>query len=194
MTLCLNDHLDDLGGDVLTLALASLPAWRRERAMAYRHEAGRMQCALAYVELCRALALRGCCVQRPHFTYNEHGKPMLEECPDTHFSLSHCSQVVGCLVDSQPCGLDIERIRPLKPSLINRVMNAKEARCILASPTPEVEFTRLWTRKEAVFKLLGTGITDALPDILTRAHDEGILLHTVVNPARGYVLSTARRP
>lgn len=194
MTLCLNDHLEDLGGDALSRALASLPAWRRERALAYRHEAGQLQCALAYVELCRALALRGCPVQMPRFTYNEHGKPRLEECPDVHFSMSHCRQAVGCLVDNQPCGLDIESIRPLKPALVKRVMNAEEARRILASPTPEVEFALWWTRKEAVFKLLGTGITDALPDILTRARTEGILLHTVANPARGYVMSTARRP
>ncbi len=193
-TLCINDHIEEMEGDALEKALAFLPSWRREKALAYRHVAGQRQCALAYVELCRALALRGCAAVKPHFAYNAHGKPLLEECPGTHFSISHCRQAVGCVVDDMPCGLDIESIRPLNPSLVRRVMNAAEAERIFSSLAPEVEFACLWTCKEAVFKLLGTGITDDLPHILTRAQDDRILLDTVCNPARGYVFSTARRP
>ena len=191
MTLCLNDHIEAMDGDALQRALAFLPQWRRKRALAYKHPQGQMLSALAYVELCRALALRGERVEKPHFECNAHGKPTLIECPDLHFSMSHCSQAVGCLVSDRPCGLDIERIRPLKPNLISRTMNNQEEKQIMASACPEMEFISLWTRKEAVFKLLGTGITDNLPDILTEADIRGISLHTICNPARGYVLSTA---
>ncbi len=191
MTLCVNDHIEDMAGDALERALACLPSWRRERALAYRHEEGQLQCALAYVELCRALALRGVAVTKPRFELGAHGKPRLPECPGLHFSLSHCRVAVGCLLSSRPCGLDIETIRPLKPMLVRRTMNDQEQARIFSSPTPEMEFTRLWTRKEAVCKLLGTGITDSLPDILGVASGQNIRLHTVCNPGRGYVLSTA---
>lgn len=191
MTLCVNDHIGDLEGDALERALAFLPSWRRERALAYRHREGQLQCALAYVELCRALALRGVDVTRPRFEWGEHGKPSLPECPGLHFSLSHCRVAVGCLLSSHPCGLDLETIRPLKPALVRRTMNAQEQERIFSSPTPEMEFTSLWTRKEAVCKLLGTGITDSLPDTLGMAERAHVRLHTVCNPGRGYVLSTA---
>ena len=90
------------------------------------------------------------------------------------------------MVSEKPCGLDIERIRPLKPALVQRTMNRQEQEQIMASVCPEMEFISLWTRKEAVFKLLGTGITDNL-------HERGIQFSTICNPARGYVLSTARQ-
>ncbi len=191
MTLCLNDHIEDLEGDALHRALALLPLWRRERALAYRHQAGQLQCALAYIELSHALALQGEQDTRPPFEWNSHGKPFLPHRPNLHFSMSHCRQAVGCLLAHKPCGLDIESIRPLKPALVTRTMNAREQEQIRQSTAPEVEFACLWTRKEAVFKLLGTGITDALPHILTEARERGIRLSTICNPARGYVLTTA---
>ncbi|MGN1255990.1 MAG: 4'-phosphopantetheinyl transferase family protein [Bacteroidaceae bacterium] len=191
MILCLNDHIQDMKGDTLHRVLAFLPLWRRERALAYRHEQGQTESALAYLELSRALALSGYGDIKPEFEYNEHGKPFLPLCPELHFSISHCQRAVGCLLAQVPCGLDIERIRSISPALVKRTMNSCEEKQICSAPSPEVEFARLWTRKEAVFKLLGTGITDAMPDILNEARLLDIRCETIANPARGYVFSTA---
>lgn len=191
MTLCLNDHIQDMKSEHLQQVLAFLPSWRRERVLAYKQESRQMESALAYIELSRALALRGLQDIKPHFEYNEHGKPYLPTYPNLHFSISHCSQAVGCILSETPCGLDIERVRRASPSLISKTMNRNEEHQIYSSSHPEVEFIRLWTRKEAVFKLLGTGITDDMQDILLRAEALHIHIITTVNPARGYVLSTA---
>ena len=191
MTLCLNDHIQDMKSEHLQQVLAFLPSWRRERVLAYKQESRQMESALAYIELSRALALRGLQDIEPHFEYNEHGKPFLPTYPNLHFSISHCSQAVGCILSEMPCGLDIERVRRASPSLISKTMNRNEEHQIYSSSHPEVEFIRLWTRKEAVFKLLGTGITDDMQDILLRAEALHIHIISTVNPARGYVLSTA---
>ena len=191
MTLCLNDHIQDMKSEHLQQVLAFLPSWRRERVLAYKQESRQMESALAYIELSRALALRGFQDIKPRFEYNEHGKPYLPTYPNLHFSISHCSQAVGCILSEMPCGLDIERVRRASPSLISKTMNRNEEHQIYSSSHPEVEFIRLWTRKEAVFKLLGTGITDDMQDILLRAEALHIHIISTVNPARGYVLSTA---
>ena len=191
MTLCLNDHIQDMKSEHLQQVLAFLPSWRRERVLAYKQESRQMESALAYIELSRALALRGLQDIKPRFEYNEHGKPFLPLYPNLHFSISHCSQAVGCILSEMPCGLDIERVRRASPSLISKTMNQGEVKQIYSSSHPEVEFIRLWTRKEAVFKLLGTGITDDMQDILLRAEALHIHIISTVNPARGYVLSTA---
>lgn len=191
MTLCLNDHIQDMKSEHLQQVLAFLPSWRRERVLAYKQESRQMESALAYIELSRALALRGLQDIKPRFEYNEHGKPFLPLYPNLHFSISHCSQAVGCVLSEMPCGLDIERVRRASPSLISKTMNRNEEHQIYSSSHPEVEFIRLWTRKEAVFKLLGTGITDDMQDILLRAEALHIHITSTVNPARGYVLSTA---
>ena len=191
MTLCLNDHIQDMKSEHLQQVLAFLPSWRRERVLAYKQESRQMESALAYIELSRALALRGLQDIKPRFEYNEHGQPFLPLYPNLHFSISHCSQAVGCILSEMPCGLDIERVRRASPSLISKTMNRNEEHQIYSSSHPEVEFIRLWTRKEAVFKLLGTGITDDMQDILLRAEALHIHIISTVNPARGYVLSTA---
>ena len=191
MTLCLNDHIQDMKSEHLQQVLAFLPSWRRERVLAYKQESRQMESALAYIELSRALALRGLQDIKPRFEYNEHGKPYLPTYPNLHFSISHCSQAVGCILSEMPCGLDIERVRRASPSLISKTMNQGEVKQISSSSHPDVEFIRLWTRKEAVFKLLGTGITDDMQDILLRAEALHIHIISTVNPARGYVLSTA---
>lgn len=191
MTLCLNDHIQDMKSEHLQQVLAFLPLWRRERVLAYKQESRQMESALAYIELSRALALRGLQDIKPRFEYNEHGKPYLPTYPNLHFSISHCSQAVGCILSEMPCGLDIERVRRASPSLISKTMNRNEEHQIYSSSHPEVEFIRLWTRKEAVFKLLGTGITDDMQNILLRAEALHIHIISTVNPARGYVLSTA---
>lgn len=191
MTLCLNDHIQDMKSEHLQQVLAFLPSWRRERVLAYKQESRQMESALAYIELSRALALRGLQDIKPRFEYNEHGKPYLPTYPNLHFSISHCSQAVGCILSEMPCGLDIERVRRASPSLISKTMNQGEVKQISSSSHPEVEFIRLWTRKEAVFKLLGTGITDDMQNILLRAEALHIHIISTVNPARGYVLSTA---
>ena len=49
---------------------------------------------------------------------------------------------------------------------------------------------RLWTRKEALLKLTGRGLTSRLPAVLTEAH--GATLHTFC-PVEGVVCSIASR-
>lgn len=189
--LCINDHIAELGEQETGRLIASLPSWRREEAERFRHLQGRRECAVGYVELLRGLRLLFGLGGTPAFSYNEHGKPFLPGHPDVHFSISHCRQAAGCLVSDRPCGLDIERIRPLREALVRHTMNSAEAETILSAPCPELMFTRLWTRKEAVLKLLGTGITDHLQQVLAPERLQGICLRTIDNPIRGYVLTIA---
>ena len=84
--------------------------------------------------------------------YNEHGKPYLKNGP--YFNISHCKAGIAVAVDDQPIGIDIESIRHAESDLIERTMNAEEQKTIRS----DRDFTRLWTRKEAVVKAEGTGI------------------------------------
>lgn len=189
--LCFNDHVADLGEEQTEQLIASLPEWRREVALRFKHLQGRRECAVGYIELLRGLRLCFGIGGMPAFAYNEHGKPYLKEYPDIHFSISHCKEAVGCLVADRPCGLDIEHIRKAKEDLVRHTMSPREAEEIYASPFPDVAFTRLWTQKEAVLKLKGTGIVDNLHHVLDPDRLQGIKLETTENPYRGYIVTTA---
>lgn len=189
--LCLNDHIADLSEEQTERLINSLPEWRREQALRYKQLQGRKECAIGYVELLRGLRELFDINEMPAFAYNEHGKPYLKEHPDIHFSISHCKEAVGCFVSNRPCGLDIERIRTAKPDLVRHTMSPEEAEGIFSNPFPDVAFTRIWTQKEAVLKLKGTGIVDDLHSVLKPDKLQGIELQTIENPYMGYVYTIA---
>ena len=189
--LYINNHINRYTEADIERLMEQLPEWRRSQAMRFRHFEGRRQSVLAYMELCRGLSEEYGLSEAPEFLYDEHGKPTLVAYPHIHFSLSHCRQAVGCLLSSAPCGLDIETVRPLRESLMRHCMNETEQTQILSAEEPAVAFTRLWTQKEAVLKLLGTGLAGGLKDALENLNVRGIALHTEFCLGHSVLLSTA---
>ena len=74
-------------------------------------------------------------------------------------------------------------------SLIRYTMNEEERRIIAESDDPVRTFTEYWTKKEAVFKLRGTGITHDLHELLNG--DE--VVETIVVPEKQYAYSVATK-
>lgn len=188
---CINDHIAELSDEQTERLIDSLPQWRQEQALRFKHVQGRIECAIGYVELLRGLRLCFDISGKPDFDYNEHGKPYLKEHPDIHFSISHCKEAVGCLIADRPCGLDIERIRTAKADLVRHTMSPEETESIFSNPFPDIVFTRLWTQKEAVLKLKGTGLVDDLHAVLSPDNLNGIVLKTTENLYFNYIITTA---
>ena len=184
--LYLNDHLQDLD---LPSALAQLSEQRREQALRFTHEQGRRECCAAYLLLREALHAEYGITEPPLFTYSEHGKPALADHPEIFFNLSHCREAAICVVSNSPVGVDIERIRPLKDSLVSHTMNEQEQVLIAQASRPDIAFIQLWTRKEAILKLTGEGIHNNMRDVLTHCQQP---ITTVVSPDERYVYSVVR--
>lgn len=180
--LYIDDHIWDFD---LEAALLELSPERREQALRYRHELGRRQCALAYLLLKRALHEGYGITGNPRFNYGEHGKPLLADYPDIHFSLSHCREAVACAVSDRPVGIDVESIGRYREQLAAYTMSEDERAAIAAAASPEVAFTRLWTMKEALLKCSGQGIVDGLKTVLEGVDEN--LFTTVVDPSKRYV-------
>lgn len=178
MKLLLIDHLETYDEAAVMQLIDTLPAWRRDAALRYRFLNGKRESALAYLLLCRLLRQEYGIEEMPRFAYGEHGKPYLPDYPHIHFSMSHCREAIGCLVDDHPCGLDIEHIRTVRDGLVRYTMNEQEQHAIATDPRPDVAFTRLWTKKEALLKQKGTGIGDTLTDALSDASCKGLVLQT----------------
>lgn len=160
---------------------------RKEEALRFRHLFGQFACLKSYVMLRELLEKRG--LRHPFlFQKNEHGKPSLVGHPEIHFNISHCKAGIAVAVSDAPVGIDIESYREAHESLVRYTMNDEECRLIMASDDPIRTFTEYWTRKEAVFKLRGTGImTVEIKDLLQG--DE--VIETQVNAEKGYVYSIA---
>lgn len=161
--LYLNDHIQDFNLDE---GLAQLSEQRREQTLRFRHELGQRTCVAAYLLLCEGLQKEYGITEKPVFDYGEHGKPWIVGHPEIHFNLSHCREAVLCVLSGRPVGVDVESVREFKESLIHYTMNDEETESIRQASRPDVEFIRLWTRKEAVLKLTGEGINNNLKDVL----------------------------
>ena len=179
---------DDIGHFDVAAVLPLLSQQRREQCLKFRHELGRKTCAAAYLLLCEGLRREYGIVERPVFEYNEHGKPAIVGHPDIHFNLSHCSEAAVCIVSDHPVGIDVETVRPYKESLARYTMNDDELAQIRQAPRPDIAFIRLWTQKEAVLKLQGTGIRNDMKDVLTSFRGQ---LATTVSPNSRYVYTIA---
>lgn len=111
----------------------------------------------------------GIAADRIVFGQLETGKPYAKELP-VEFNISHSGNMVVCIVDMKPVGIDVEQIKHTDLKVAKRVCTREELVYLFGHvPTeqentyytdPEIltRFFKLWTEKEAICKLRGTGI------------------------------------
>lgn len=170
---------------------------RREKAARLRKEEDRARCLCAGFALDTALSTVGLREKDVRFGTGEHGKPLLIDHPEHHFSVSHSGEYAVCVLSSAPVGVDVERIRPLSAlSLAERYFADEEQAWLRCLPEQErqIAFFRLWTAKESVLKALGTGLSRPLNTVPITVGDplttvEGFALREY--PLDGYRLTAA---
>lgn len=106
------------------------------------------------------------------------GKPFFVNHPDLHFSLSHSGSEVAIAFSRTPIGFDVERKerRADFVSVARRFFSEAEAAQIAAAGEHASSlFVDLWTAKEAILKLEGSGISGGLERALVWNESEGEL-------------------
>ncbi|MDO4318013.1 MAG: 4'-phosphopantetheinyl transferase superfamily protein [Lachnospiraceae bacterium] len=91
--------------------------------------------------------------------YNCYGKPYLED-GRCFYSLSHSEELLVCAVSDVEVGADVEVCRPLRQDISRKILSDAEYESYLRLPEEEKNdwLIRVWTEKESIGKLLGTGI------------------------------------
>jgi phosphopantetheinyl transferase len=117
------------------------------------------------------------------FSLGRNGKPFLPGCPT--YNLSHSGSWVACVISrSELVGIDVEAFEHLQDyrDLVTTITHPAEHRIIdQTSPDRRLAlFKRCWTRKEAVLKATGKGLSDDLCSIDVRlAESEPVLSYPV---------------
>lgn len=141
------------------------------------------------------------------FAYSPRGKPSLTSGEGLKFNLGHSGDLMIAGVTREcEIGVDVELIRPMEDAeeIANRFFSEREASGLRASPASERDgaFFNLWTRKEALLKATGEGLSESLNQVevsflagdparvigMPRGHvtaDQWTLVE--LNPAAGFV-------
>lgn len=178
--------IEAFSDDFIESCVSFFPQWRKLQMLSYKHHKGKIRNALAYLLLIKALREEGIFKELPEFYYNKNKKPFLKNYQGWHFNISHCKTAVCCVLSRYEVGIDIEEVKEYKESLATYICNEEELHTIHHSDNQANDFYKLWTRKEAVFKLIGTGITKDIKNIM---HTDNV--HVISGKIEGLWMSVA---
>ncbi len=146
-----------------TAWLSTVEHRRADRLLARRTKARR----IASRGLLRALLARYVKSEPGALRFGENpaGKPhLVEPATNLQFNVSHSETLWACAVtQSQPVGIDVERVRPLSPRHVMPFLAPEERAAwmdafgSMSGPAGVRALFALWTRKEAYAKARGLG-------------------------------------
>lgn len=147
--------------------LAILGAQERQRADRFRFDRDRGRFVSSHVFLRRILgAYLGIGPEAVEFDYGAQGKPVLRDgCGHLklQFSLAHSEGLTVIAIGWEPMGIDVEKVRRIEDceSLARRHFSRREQEALLVLPA-ELRYRAFyvcWTRREAILKAGGTGLS-----------------------------------
>ena len=128
---------------------------------------------------------------------NKNGKPL--SCDGIYWSVSHKPGCTAGIVARSDTGIDIEKIKPVSIPLFRRICSTEE-KDLFKTDNMDLVFFRCFTSKEAVLKLIGTGlqgmkgvkiieVPDNLNTVLMAGGDIYRVEHFIVD---GYISSVVK--
>lgn len=151
---------------LLPEATVFLQEEEQERANKFRREGDRNRFILGRIVLRKLLGeLLQCPPQKIPIVLSKHKKPVLAGASEGlyHFSVSHSENYILIGISRNEVGVDIEHIDPAfdYKNVMQYSFNEEE----IAFVREHLHFYLLWTRKEALLKATGKGLTSKLSRI-----------------------------
>ncbi len=91
------------------------------------------------------------------------GKPYLKDYPNLFFNLSHTDNLILIAIANSPVGVDVEKNERNadKEAIIKHFFSNKEQQSFFSQPEElrQLAFVKGWTRKEAILKATGEGLS-----------------------------------
>ena len=135
-----------------------LSPYRREKLRRQKNDLARKQGLGVELLLIKALEAAAPGISLPlNISCGKDGKPEIFD-SGISFNLSHSGSFAACAVSDSPVGLDIQTERDYNARLAEKHFSAQERRYIEGSENKAYAFTKLWSMKESVVKILGTGL------------------------------------
>lgn len=145
--------------NLFSKAYDKMPPMRREKIDRYRMKTDKRLSLGAGVLLEYGLKKHGYDLR--DVKLSENGKPYIENDP-VYFSISHSKNVAAVAISPVNVGVDVEYIDNIDLKIAERFFTKEEYNEIKSSENPDRTFFRIWTLKESLLKLTGTGMKTSL--------------------------------
>jgi 4'-phosphopantetheinyl transferase len=133
--------------------------------------------------------------------YLENGKPVLAS---GHISISHCDHLIGLVLSDEPIGLDIQNPNFKLKRIKEKFCSLDELSLLSLSTRPLEDLTRIWSTKEAVFKVYGERVifaddlavelvSDKEIECTVKNRDEAVYTLGCENKGEYFVIYTAKK-
>ena len=163
-----------------------------QRAERFRFERDRRRFIVARARLRQMLAARlGVQPEAVELAYGTNGKPEILN-SSLCFSVSHCDDVaLFAFSNVSEIGVDIEAIRPIREAdtIAAQFFSPRENQAYATARDKLLGFLQCWTRKEALVKAIGEGLSMPL-HLFDVAHAPGWRLHSFF-PLPGFIAAVA---
>ncbi len=155
---------------------------RKNKIDAIKPQNGKLLSLGAGILLKKALENEG--ITDFELCYKGREKPYIKDREDVFFNISHSGKMVALGISDKEIGVDIEKVKEFKESLINYVFNDTDI-SFAKELSPKWAYTRLWTIKESLMKHSGLGIALVPKKIEIYAQDENIRTRAEQYPCHG---------
>ena len=100
--------------------------------------------------------------------------------------MSHCRKAVACVVADAPVGIDVEETTRYNDGVARYTLSDEEYERVMNSAEPAIEFTKLWTMKEALLKYTGEGLRRDIKTVLSLPPANEVDFHVEIH--EGYIV------
>lgn len=155
----------------------SLPSFRKKKALQYHKMEDKLRSVYVWKLLEKTMHMTFMRdIKKESIDFNCYGKPFFTGNNKIHFNLSHSGEIVACIIDLYPVGVDVEFVSPIDLSEIFGYFSEMEIADLLGLPAQEQidYFYKLWTIKECYIKMRGKGLSLPLNSLSFKLNNNSI--------------------
>ncbi len=175
---------------VLVEMMAYIPNGKKESMLRYRQDIDRKIHIYSDIFIrCLISVKSGIKYSEIDIKTSRTGKPFLACYPYCEFNISHTRNAVAAALSEKPVGVDIEKVRDIDIRIADKIFSDGELAWLYNSAEDQnLRFFEIWTKKEALVKYYGTGLSNNLKALDVTANTNQEEFFTVTTD--GYTIST----
>lgn len=165
-------NINDFNKNDINNFYNKIPKLKKDKIDKYKNYDTKVRSIVGEILLKNLLSKSNISYKSLDYYINENGKPYLKNY-NIFFNISHSFDYVITTISDKEIGIDIEKIRKTPLNIINQFATEKEKEYILSSNNNiEERIFKIYTLKEAYFKMLGTNLNHILEVEFTIKNDK----------------------